>query len=170
MKALTLHQPWASLIAVGAKTIETRSWSTKYRGPIAIHAGRREPFTDLLMARALRWTGGEWSVEYGGREDRRWFMAQNVVDGPVKDAVDAFPLPLGAVVATAQLVDVVQMGWGVESRPPFLSVHGRRRHIATEFPFGDFRCGRFAWLLENIEPLAVPVPAKGKQGLWTWAA
>lgn len=27
MKALTLHQPWASLVAVGAKKIETRSWS-----------------------------------------------------------------------------------------------------------------------------------------------
>jgi hypothetical protein len=35
MKMLTLHQPWASLIAVGAKTIETRPWSTDYRGPLA---------------------------------------------------------------------------------------------------------------------------------------
>lgn len=41
MKALTLHQPWASLIAAGVKTIETRSWSTRYRGPLAVHAGKR---------------------------------------------------------------------------------------------------------------------------------
>ena len=40
MKAITLHQPWATLIALGLKTMETRSWSTKYRGPIAIHAGK----------------------------------------------------------------------------------------------------------------------------------
>src|SRR5258708_5270609 len=48
VKALTLWQPWASLIAVGAKTIETRSWSTSYRGPLAIHAAKRKPDTELL--------------------------------------------------------------------------------------------------------------------------
>jgi hypothetical protein len=41
MKAITLIQPWASLIALGEKQFETRSWPTSYRGPIAIHAGRR---------------------------------------------------------------------------------------------------------------------------------
>jgi hypothetical protein len=40
MRALTLLQPWASLIAIGAKHLETRSWSTAYRGPLAIHAGK----------------------------------------------------------------------------------------------------------------------------------
>lgn len=40
MKALTLHQPWASLIGIGAKEYETRSWATSYRGPLAIHAGK----------------------------------------------------------------------------------------------------------------------------------
>jgi len=39
MKALTLYQPWGSLILDGRKTIETRSWHTKHRGPMAIHAG-----------------------------------------------------------------------------------------------------------------------------------
>ena len=43
MKALTLHQPRASLVALGVKTIETRGWSTTYRGPLLIHAGKREP-------------------------------------------------------------------------------------------------------------------------------
>lgn len=43
MKALTLHQPWASAIAVGLKRYETRSWSTNYRGPLAIHAGKSVP-------------------------------------------------------------------------------------------------------------------------------
>ncbi|MBZ5702133.1 MAG: ASCH domain-containing protein [Acidobacteriia bacterium] len=40
MKALTLTQPWASLIAKRYKRIETRSWSTPYRGDLAIHAAR----------------------------------------------------------------------------------------------------------------------------------
>lgn len=39
MKVLSLIQPWATLIALGEKKIETRSWNTKHRGPLAIHAG-----------------------------------------------------------------------------------------------------------------------------------
>ena len=41
MKALTLIQPWATLIMLGEKQIETRSWNTKYRGKLAIHAGKK---------------------------------------------------------------------------------------------------------------------------------
>lgn len=40
MRAITLMQPWASLIALGAKRYETRSWKTHYRGPLAIHSSR----------------------------------------------------------------------------------------------------------------------------------
>lgn len=41
MKAITLWQPWATLIAIGAKRFETRSWGHAYRGPLAIHAGQK---------------------------------------------------------------------------------------------------------------------------------
>jgi hypothetical protein len=40
MKALTIHQPWASLIITGEKTLENRGWRTKYRGPLLIHASQ----------------------------------------------------------------------------------------------------------------------------------
>ena len=40
MKAITLWQPYAQLVAVGAKKNETRSWPTSYRGPLAIHAAK----------------------------------------------------------------------------------------------------------------------------------
>lgn len=43
MKAISLTQPYATLIALGAKKIETRSWSTSYRGPLAIHAAKNMP-------------------------------------------------------------------------------------------------------------------------------
>ena len=39
MKALTLKQPWATLVAEGIKQYEFRSWKTNYRGKILIHAG-----------------------------------------------------------------------------------------------------------------------------------
>ena len=42
MKAITIIEPWASLIADGKKHIETRPWGTTYRGPIAIHAGLKK--------------------------------------------------------------------------------------------------------------------------------
>jgi len=40
MKAITILQPYASLIASGAKWVENRTWQTRYRGPLAIHAGK----------------------------------------------------------------------------------------------------------------------------------
>jgi hypothetical protein len=43
MKALTLHQPFASAILLGYKKIETRSWKTNYRGMLAIHAAKGFP-------------------------------------------------------------------------------------------------------------------------------
>ncbi len=40
MRALTILQPWAEMIARGVKRVENRTWRTKYRGEIAIHAGK----------------------------------------------------------------------------------------------------------------------------------
>lgn len=59
MKCISLYQPWATLLATGSKTFETRSWPTTHRGEMAIHAGKRwtprmarqcqdEPFASLL--------------------------------------------------------------------------------------------------------------------------
>ncbi len=44
MKALTISQPYASLIASGEKFVENRRWETKYRGPLAIHAGKGKQY------------------------------------------------------------------------------------------------------------------------------
>ena len=40
MKVLTIKQPWATLIMQGHKRFEFRSWQTKYRGELLIHAGK----------------------------------------------------------------------------------------------------------------------------------
>lgn len=40
MKVLTIKQPWATLIMQGDKKYEFRSWQTKYRGELLIHAGK----------------------------------------------------------------------------------------------------------------------------------
>ena len=54
MKAITICQPYAHLIAIGQKFVENRSWPTKYRGPLLIHAGK-----------SLRWTGGHSRKQLG---------------------------------------------------------------------------------------------------------
>jgi len=41
MRAITIKQPWASLIVEGLKDIENRTWATKYRGPVLIHASAK---------------------------------------------------------------------------------------------------------------------------------
>ena len=48
MRALTICQPYAHLIVIGEKRVENRTWATRYRGPLAIHAGK-----------SLEWMGGE---------------------------------------------------------------------------------------------------------------
>lgn len=73
MKALSLKQPWASMVANGTKTIETRSWRTSYRGPLAIHASQPDGriiatavltdvrpmvFEDVIPARLRYWPDG----------------------------------------------------------------------------------------------------------------
>lgn len=79
MKTLSLMQPWATLVAVGAKHLETRSWSTAYRGPLLIHASKRFP----SYARDL------------------------VLIKPMSTILDGIPLPTGVVIAVVDLVDVM---------------------------------------------------------------
>lgn len=76
MKALTLTQPWASLVAVGAKRIETRGWNTHYRGPLAIHSSAKYP---------------GWAKDYAKLP-------------AFAEALGEEPLPLGCVIAVCDLV------------------------------------------------------------------
>jgi hypothetical protein len=176
MKALTIRQPWASLIALGVKHIETRSWSTRYRGPLAIHAGvRYDPFVPEDPERRLWASCSRVLIEPKIGNEDTW-----------KHGNPFHHLPFGAVVAVADLVDVVPMidgslGWTEDSdTPPAALVlswdtsamlvdtraTGPFPDYSDQLPYGDFSPGRYAWLLDNVRPID-PVPAKGRQGLWT---
>jgi activating signal cointegrator 1 len=80
MRALTLLQPWAQLVAVKAKRYETRSWNTHYRGPLAIHASLEFPQSSQALCRCEPFAGALL-----GNED----------------------LPLGCVVAICDLAAVI---------------------------------------------------------------
>jgi hypothetical protein len=53
MKALSIKQPWANMIANGEKTIETRKWPTKYRGQILIVSSKSPPIKPAGFALAI---------------------------------------------------------------------------------------------------------------------
>lgn len=53
MKVLTVKQPWATLIVEGLKKYEFRSWKTKYRGEILIHAGLSEEKEEMEKFKSL---------------------------------------------------------------------------------------------------------------------
>lgn len=50
MKALTICQPYATLIILGRKLVENRTWPTNYRGPLLIHAGKSKKYLDYSGA------------------------------------------------------------------------------------------------------------------------
>ena len=59
MKAISLCQPWASLMALGAKKIETRSWATNYRGQLLIHASKKVvPWKSEISEEVCKALGG----------------------------------------------------------------------------------------------------------------
>lgn len=147
IKALTILQPWASLIALGAKRIETRSWYTSYRGPMAIHAGRSRKFINIA-------------------HQEPFFSALKTISQPIGDCplpIDVL-LPVGEVVAVCRLVNCKEIDnttlhpW--RFNPEELS--------EQEKAFGDFTLGRYAWILEDVRMLPEPIPAKGRLGLWNW--
>ncbi len=150
MKTLTLTQPWASLVAIGAKRIETRSWYTAYRGPLAIHAAKGFP---------------RWAQETCWRDPFDEVLRREIVKDGWKQ-IDPKALPLGKVLATCRLVDCKLI---VNSE---LDLRNSRMMPPEEpeLSFGDYSVDRYAWLLEDIKALPSPDPAKGALSLWEWDA
>lgn len=152
MKALTTWQPWASLLACGWKRFETRPWATSYRGPIAIHAAKKDIFDVLRMLPV------PLAVEMKKLIGMDW-----------KD------LPTGAVVATAKLIGCHEIDriremrcapqetgcWDCNRPGTWIDVSDR------EASFGDWSPGRYAWEFSDMKIIA-PVKAQGRQGLWDW--
>lgn len=63
MKAISIRQPWAWLIVNGYKDIENRSWNTKFRGPVLIHASSRRPTKDeVLQAKLILKNTHGWEI------------------------------------------------------------------------------------------------------------
>lgn len=144
MKAITIKQPWATLIALGLKEFETRSWATKHRGPIAIHAGKsidKEAFNEPTIYSALVKTGIESLID----------------------------LPTGAVIAIANLTECHKITSDYYSMYEQESAGTDKGHLIEddEWWFGNYEEGRYAWQLSDVQAIE-PVLAKGQLSLWNW--
>ena len=142
MKALTMTQPWAMLVALGENSIETRSWSTSYRGTLAIHTARAFP----KEARALC-----------DEEPYRSVLARGGYSSPDD-------LPRGSVIALAHLDEV--MAFTRSSLRETRARAAQRLLPEHEADFGDFSPGRFGFVLSHARRLRTPIPARGMLGVW----
>lgn len=156
MRIITLWQPWASLIALGLKQYETRSWSTSYRGKLAIHAAKRplkEPDEEtqfIELARRFPEVAKAFNFEFLG-----------------DDICARTGLPFGQIIAIADLTDCREM-IDVASRKcklhPALQIDSSAQ-TPLEKAVGDWSELRYAWKLENVIALPESIPCKGRQGL-----
>lgn len=149
MKALTLTQPFATLVAIGAKKIETRSWYTSYRGLLAIHAAKGFP---------------KWAKDLVRNDAMFMQILQEHFDIDASPSQLIAELPLGKVLCTCELVDCV----ATETLAVIPPRNLMWQLTAMEKYFGDYSPKRFGWILQNVQPLEKPVPATGALSLWEW--
>lgn len=150
MKALTIWQPWASLIMAGAKPYEFRGWPAPRSligQRIAIHAGarpvKRHEIADLLFR--LR-----------GKEPWTTALIKDVAL-PLLDRWHANPgmLPLSSILGSAEL------GAPVTANAIMSKFEGGVDSDRSE------HCN-FAWPMLGVEVFAPIIPARGAQGFWDW--
>ncbi len=137
MRVLTVKQPYASLIALGVKSFETRTWYTKYRGKILIHSKR---FRLNLAEKSL--------VESLGLK------------------VDSNAFPFGAIVAIADLTDCLYVGktekdFKVKKGRVIIPIS---KIAEKELIVGNWQPGCCAWKLENIKPIVPYIYFKNGNG------
>ncbi len=109
MKALTLTQPWASLMALQAKRIETRSWKTNYRGELVIHAAKGFPgdAKDFAGSAGVRAVTGGWTASQ-------------------------FPLSRGLCVV--RLIDCVRTEDVIDKYPVYFTTHPQEEWFGNYDP------------------------------------
>ena len=151
IRALTIWQPWASLIAAGAKPYEWRGWEAPRRlvgQRIAIHAGARKAQRHEIASLML-------DIERTGAAGTSLVIS---VARPLLERWHSSPglLPLSSVVCTAVLGTPITARAYAEQRGQAALDSDRIDHT------------KWGWPLSGVEVLEPFVPAKGAQGFWLW--
>ena len=121
MKGLTICEPWASAILFGHKRAENRKWSTNYRGPLAIHAGKSRKWLDAEDP-------DEWPNLYG------------------TDFPDVKAMQFGAIIGTCELVACVELAAWRLGTPRFANDPTIRAAMESHFAEGPF-----VWVLKDVQ-------------------
>jgi len=145
VKALSLWQPWATLLVRGWKGTETRSWGTPERGWIAVAATATLP---PAGRKALK------------RQDFQMALYHCVPGVDTNRRAEVLPgdLTYGAILGIAKVGGCREM---TEE-----SISYRREWEPLEHAFGDYQPGRFEWHIERAHVFIEPIPCKGGQKLW----
>jgi hypothetical protein len=147
MKALSVVQPRASLIVLGLLPIETLTWGSRYTGPLAIHAAKRDTVAQAAIVERLFKHPAALHVLLKGL--KRGSL------GEVRHDLESFPV--AAVVGTVTLADCVPI------RHPSEFTGFLERAIC------DLKPGRIEWFFHRARSFETPVPDDGAPGLWEWA-
>lgn len=151
MKALSLTQPWATLVVTGEKQIETRSWKPSISGRIAIHASIKFP---------------KETRELTNIDPFSTSLADHGIVNP--ELVNQ--IPLGSIVGTVEIIGCLPTDKIVSESvlyKEFLRQHGLDRLTNKERAFGNYSANRYGWFLKNPIRLQKPIPCKGALSLWT---
>lgn len=152
LHAITLWQPWASAMAKGLKTFETRSWPCRLEAGtlLAIHAAKSIP-------PALR----QWITrdQDPGAQALRQILRRH--------ALMLDTLPYGAVVAVVRFQECLSTGC-TDFR--MMTPEWVGQLPWEEYNLGDFSQGRYAWRCELVKAFDAPIPARGAQQIWRWTA
>lgn len=153
MKALTIWQPWCSLIVAGAKPYEFRGWAAPRAligQRIALHAGARKVRPEEIRDLVVRLHGTDaWTTAL--RKDVALPLLEKWLTAPGA-------LPLGGILGTA-----------------VLGAPQRANAILGEFgaPIADsdrLQHCNWAWPLSDVRPCDDLSPVKGAQGFWDWSS
>lgn len=174
MKAISLWQPWASLIACGAKPFETRHWAPPREligQRIAIHAAKKVDPEARAFAEDLM---------YGQHGDEGFALAEKLsatMKGLPDELMATFgmaPMPAGCIVCTVTLDAAFQLGeQALGTAHPAASVV--RRLVSRQMPecftvryddFGNYAAGRWAWLLRDVKVIKPTEATIGRQGFF----
>ena len=149
MKALTLTEPWATLMRLAEKNVETRSWRTNYRGPIAIHAAKTMPRHAVEFLRSPKVVSS---------------LAFHCDVLPLNDRGEIL-FNLGSVLCIRELIDCLP----TEEMARIMKQMMLPELAEREMFFGDYSPGRWAWVFsDKIEIISLPVFVKGSLSLWNW--
>lgn len=150
MTVISLLQPWATLVVLGAKKIETRSWETPFRGELLIHASLGKHYgtgRDKVSCRELCYQDPFRKYIDGGQ------------------AYDK--LPFGAIIGKVNMKGCSDTDFYLSCKEGGIELsEDGSGSWEEQLAFGDFSSGRFGWLFGDAIKFDKPIPAKGKQGFW----